>query len=82
MYLTLNIVTFSKVTAGLPSVTKLFCDLKIVVFGGYALLRHKKWGVMSEKVGKKTQKQRKTIKSANFHLIMSDSLQDTIFKIS
>ena len=47
---------FFKVIPGLPSVTKKFCDPKIVIFGGSALLRHKKWGVMSKQVGKKTPK--------------------------
>ena len=56
MYLTQNIGTFSKVIPGLPSVTKKFCDPKIVIFGGSALLRHKKWGVMSKQVGKKPPK--------------------------
>ena len=56
MYLTQIIGTVSKGTPGLPGVTKWSCDPKIIIFGGSALLRYKKWGVMSEKVGKKIPK--------------------------
>ena len=64
MYLTQNIGTFSKVILGLPSGTKNFCDPKIVIFGESALLRHKKWGVISKQVGKKPQKRCECKKAA------------------
>ena len=44
------------------------------------LIFRDKWGVMPQKGGG-GQKLRKIIKSANFHLIISDPIQNTIFKI-
>ena len=66
MYLTQNIGTFSKVTPGLPIVTAYFCDPKIVIFGGSALFRHKKLGVIREKVGQKTSKTQRIHKNGQF----------------